>query len=1048
MKKLLALVLALVMTLSLCTISNAAFTDAKDVDASYEEAVAVLNGMGVFKGYEDGSFKPEGSITRAEVAAIVYRLYTGDVKDKQAGLYAGYGKFNDMAGAAWATGYIGFCANAGFVKGYGDGKFGPSDPVTGYQALAMILRAVGYGKNGEFEGADWELHVAQIAQQVGALKNVKGVSLKAAASRQLVAELLFQVAAYVPTVTYTPAFGYVTADIAKDVKDETLGWKNFYLAQSKDGEDAWGRPSNKWFEDKNGNGNVDSKETKYATIAAKPVMTFTEATTQCDIADNLGESKKVYLESEWDNGKQGTVYTNKAKHVYADATKTALKDAKGAQGQIVEIYDMTEDEDENNYYRVVVIDTYLAKVTAVSELKTDKNDHVTKNAKIELQVFGGLDFNLESSKENFEYEKGDYVLVNVNKDKTNEDSEIIGIADTLVAKQTKLIQNADKHVIDGTTYMDACQFDLDAAKMDTNDDYTWYFDQFGNVIGNTSIYNAKKYAVISSIEYVDVVKGDDYVQADLVYMDGTTAEDVVVKSISGDPDISYDAAENAKFWDGIAAALNDLYEVSVDSKTEKVTLTKIDTEYYKNIKTGIPTKFGGAAYTDNTTTYLVQTAEKDSKGKVTGYTYESVVGYENIASYTDDEARIDIVTYAEEDDYDTKVVKYAYVVGTADEDTTTVEGFAYITKDEYEVDLEEVTKAGYDYYDVTVAGLTNMNGEAMTLTFEVPAIVFEYNKTLTLNVITEILKSLEGKLAYFKTTNGVIAWADIFTDFREIDVNGTVAKIEDVKYVATALNVDSKTVTYNTDSGVLVVDGKLYNVNKTSTYIADEDGEVKVEDLTNAKLAGKDLYIIAKNDAKKVVLALFITDKQVADPAEGVLAAAQTAAKEVVDDFVAEILTDTQYPQFADVTAADLAAAVAQAKEDIMDAASVAEVEAIAKYDGTASPAYTGTGLDAIVAAATAAQADADAAAAAAAVKAAVQSVTAVDAADGAAATIATAVKDAVNAALTSAGTSATCTVVVNAPYTALTAGSVGNVEVTITVGTTNFVQTVTVTVA
>src|SRR5574344_2098906 len=155
MKKLLALVLALVMTLSLCTISNAAFPDAKDIDASYEEAVAVLNGMGVFKGYEDGSFKPEGSITRAEVAAIVYRLYTGDVKDKQAGLSAGYG----------------------------NGKFGPSDPVTGYQALAMILRAVGYGKNGEFEGADWELHVAQIAQQLQVLKNVKGVSLKAAASR-------------------------------------------------------------------------------------------------------------------------------------------------------------------------------------------------------------------------------------------------------------------------------------------------------------------------------------------------------------------------------------------------------------------------------------------------------------------------------------------------------------------------------------------------------------------------------------------------------------------------------------------------------------------------------------------------------------------------------------------------------------------------------------------------------------------------------------------------------------------------------------------------
>ena len=272
MKKLLALVLALVMTLSLCTISNAAFTDAKDVDASYEEAVAVLNGMGVFKGYEDGSFKPEGSITRAEVAAIVYRLYTGDVKDKQAGLYAGYGKFDDMAGAAWAAGYVGFCANAGFVKGYGNGKFGPSDPVTGYQALAMILRAVGYGKNGEFEGADWELHVAQIAQQLKVLKNVKGVSLKAAASRELVAELLFQVAAYVDTVEYTPAFGYVSNTVVT-AKAETLGWKNFNLAKDEAyGDDAWGRPAYVWFSENGKNVTADkAKYTKntddiYATI--------------------------------------------------------------------------------------------------------------------------------------------------------------------------------------------------------------------------------------------------------------------------------------------------------------------------------------------------------------------------------------------------------------------------------------------------------------------------------------------------------------------------------------------------------------------------------------------------------------------------------------------------------------------------------------------------------------------------------------------------------------------------------------------------------------
>ena len=141
MKKLLALVLALVMTLSLAVVgSNAAFKDADKVNETYSEAVNVLSGMKVFQGYTDGSFQPTGDITRAEVAAIVYRLYTGDVTDKQASLYATYNKFSDMDGAAWAKGYIGYCANAGLIKGYDDKTFGPADKVTGYQALAMILR--------------------------------------------------------------------------------------------------------------------------------------------------------------------------------------------------------------------------------------------------------------------------------------------------------------------------------------------------------------------------------------------------------------------------------------------------------------------------------------------------------------------------------------------------------------------------------------------------------------------------------------------------------------------------------------------------------------------------------------------------------------------------------------------------------------------------------------------------------------------------------------------------------------------------------------------
>ena len=238
MKKLLAMVLALVMTLSLAVSANAAFKDVKDIDETYAESAAVLNGLGVFKGYEekDGtfSFQPKNAITRAEVAAIVYRIYTGDVKDAYVKNYETYNKFGDMAGAGWAKGYIGYCANAALVKGYPNGTFAPSGKVTGYEVLAMILRAVGYDQKGEFTGADWALHVAEIAEQNKILKNVKGVDLNAPATREVVAELLFQ-SIKVPMVTYTAAFGYQNvglnekADNKLFAKNETLGTKNFKL---------------------------------------------------------------------------------------------------------------------------------------------------------------------------------------------------------------------------------------------------------------------------------------------------------------------------------------------------------------------------------------------------------------------------------------------------------------------------------------------------------------------------------------------------------------------------------------------------------------------------------------------------------------------------------------------------------------------------------------------------------------------------------------------------------------------------------------------------
>ena len=77
MKKFLALVLALVMTMSLVTISAGAedFTD--DASITYEEAVDVMTACGVVGGYADGSFNPQGTLTRGAAAKIICNMILG-----------------------------------------------------------------------------------------------------------------------------------------------------------------------------------------------------------------------------------------------------------------------------------------------------------------------------------------------------------------------------------------------------------------------------------------------------------------------------------------------------------------------------------------------------------------------------------------------------------------------------------------------------------------------------------------------------------------------------------------------------------------------------------------------------------------------------------------------------------------------------------------------------------------------------------------------------------------------------------------------------------
>ena len=95
MRKFLALVLALVMTMSLVTVSAGAATDFTD-DAAIvnEEAVEVLNAIGILGGYADGSFRPQGVLTRGAGAKMIAYLMLG--QEAADALKATYTVFEDV----------------------------------------------------------------------------------------------------------------------------------------------------------------------------------------------------------------------------------------------------------------------------------------------------------------------------------------------------------------------------------------------------------------------------------------------------------------------------------------------------------------------------------------------------------------------------------------------------------------------------------------------------------------------------------------------------------------------------------------------------------------------------------------------------------------------------------------------------------------------------------------------------------------------------------------------------------------------------------------
>lgn len=106
-----------------------------DVSAGawYNKAIATLSRMGILSGYEDGSFRPNATVTRAEFAAMAARF---DTEAKPVDT-----PFTDLT-SCWAADEIAKAYGKGWVNGYGDNTFRPNGPITRAEAVTLINRVL------------------------------------------------------------------------------------------------------------------------------------------------------------------------------------------------------------------------------------------------------------------------------------------------------------------------------------------------------------------------------------------------------------------------------------------------------------------------------------------------------------------------------------------------------------------------------------------------------------------------------------------------------------------------------------------------------------------------------------------------------------------------------------------------------------------------------------------------------------------------------------------------------------------------------------------
>ena len=499
LKKILALALALVMSLSLMTVANAAnFSDSADI--SYKEAVDVMVGIGVIDGMDDGSFDPNGTLTREQAAKLIATMMLGENAEK---LGTTKSSFTDVAATRWSAPYIEYCVSSGFIAGMGDGTFNPTGKLTGYAFAKLLLCALGYDAAREnYTGDGWTIEVAKDAAVAGIA--VDGVAMSAELTREQAAQMAFQTLEATTVEYATAGSTVITPDGTQvitggstaskvEVSDKKAGYdgeadgyvqfcETYFadLKKNSGANDEFGRPGYDWTYDNQ----------TIAFTSEDPVATFTAETKESAV--------KSAIKSVYDGSTKVTVYTDGK----GDSDATTYKNIADLTGNGVTVQVFSkEDKDGNDVPDcIVVINEHVGKITRVGT-----NDDDERYVRV-----AGMDYVTEG------FERGDYVVYTMGRD--DADAKVVmTMAAATVVEGEVTAASKDYVRIDGTKYEFNKSFS-DADELTAGSDCLVYLDTQGHILSvGDATSDPEDYAYVKAIE--DSL--GDY-KAKLVLADGQT----------------------------------------------------------------------------------------------------------------------------------------------------------------------------------------------------------------------------------------------------------------------------------------------------------------------------------------------------------------------------------------------------------------------------------------------------------------------------------------------------------------------------------------------